>query len=50
MRVTTDRFATGSGAGPAVDRTLEQALGAQIRKLRRGAELTASDLSAAAGG
>ena len=44
-----DDYATGSGAGPVVDRTLEQALGAQIRKLRRGAQLTASDLSAAAG-
>lgn len=40
---------TGSGAGPAAERTLEQALGAQIRKLRRIAELTASDLAGAAG-
>ncbi len=45
----TEHFPTGSGAGPAADRTLEQALGAQVRKLRRQAELTASDLSAAAG-
>ena len=42
-------LATGSGAGAAVERTLEQALGAQIRLLRRAAELTASDLAASAG-
>lgn len=40
---------TGSSAGRAVDRTLEQALGVQVRKLRRAADLTASELAAASG-
>ena len=41
--------ATGSGAPATADRTLEQALGLQVRALRKGAELTVSDLAAAAG-
>ncbi len=45
----SDTYQTSSGAGPVTERTLEQALGAQIRKLRRATELTASDLSASAG-
>jgi transcriptional regulator with XRE-family HTH domain len=44
----TEELTTGSGAG-APEHTLEQALGAQIRLLRRRGELTASDLAAAAG-
>jgi len=40
---------TGSSAGEAVERTLEQALGVQVRKLRRAADLTASELAAASG-
>jgi len=44
----SDELTTGSGAGTA-ERTLEQALGAQIRLLRRRGELTVSDLAVAAG-
>ena len=40
--------ATGSGAQPA-DRTLEEALGAQVRKLRHRAQLTATEVAASAG-
>ena len=42
-------FATGSGAPRIAARTLEQALGAQVRRLRQRAELTATELAAAAG-
>lgn len=42
-------IATGSSAAAVGERTLEQALGAQIRLLRRRAELTVADLAAAAG-
>lgn len=40
---------TGSGAPAAVERTLEQALGLQVRTVRRGLDLTVSDLASAAG-
>jgi transcriptional regulator with XRE-family HTH domain len=46
---TTNDLATLSNAAPATDPTLEQAIGAQIRLLRRRAELTVGDLAAAAG-
>ncbi len=42
-------YTTGSNAGQAVERTLEQALGVQVRKLRRHADLTASELALASG-
>jgi len=45
----TNDLATLSNAAPATDPTLEQAIGAQIRSLRRRAELTVGDLAAAAG-
>ena len=38
-----DDLATGSGAPQAGSRTLEQAMGAQVRRLRRQADLTARD-------
>lgn len=41
-------LATGSGAPAAGERTLEQALGLQVRALRRGLDLTVSDLAGAA--
>ncbi|HYH22917.1 MAG TPA: XRE family transcriptional regulator [Azospirillum sp.] len=44
-----DDFATGSSAPAATTRTLEQALGGQIRELRRQLDLTVSDLAAGAG-
>ena len=40
---------TGSGAPAAVERTLEQALGIQVRSVRRDLDLTVSDLASAAG-
>ena len=46
---STTYLATLSNAAPATDPTLEQAIGAQIRILRRRAELTVGDLAAAAG-
>ncbi len=42
-------LATGSSAPPARDHTLEESLGAQIRLLRRRAELTGADLAGQAG-
>jgi transcriptional regulator with XRE-family HTH domain len=42
-------IATGSGAPAATHRALEKALGGQIRRLRRGLDLSVSDLAAAAG-
>lgn len=42
-------FATGSNAAAAQELTLEQAIGAQIRSLRRRVELTVMDLAHAAG-
>jgi len=42
---TGSDFATGSGAESVDERTLEQALGAQVRHLRRRAELTVADLA-----
>jgi len=42
-------FATGSNAAAAPELTLEQAIGAQIRSLRRRVELTVMDLAHAAG-
>jgi transcriptional regulator with XRE-family HTH domain len=44
-----DKLATGSGAAPAAEFTLEQALGDQIRTLRRRAEMSAADLASGAG-
>lgn len=41
-------FVTGSGAPAARDGTLEEALGVQVRALRRQLDLTVSDLAAAA--
>lgn len=40
---------TGSNAPPKADRKLEQAIGAQIRELRRQADLSIGDLAAASG-
>ena len=40
---------TGSGAPAANERTLEQALGIQVRTVRRDLDLTVSDLASAAG-
>ena len=40
---------TGSGAPAANERTLEQALGIQVRSVRRDLDLTVSDLASAAG-
>jgi transcriptional regulator with XRE-family HTH domain len=42
-------FATGSGAAAITEHTLEQALGTQVRILRRRAELTVADLAHTAG-
>lgn len=44
-----DGFATGSGAPAVADKTLEQALGVQIRHLRRQLDLTVAHLAGAAG-
>lgn len=46
---TEEPIATGSGAPPADERTLERALGGQVRKLRRRLDLSLSDLAASAG-
>jgi transcriptional regulator with XRE-family HTH domain len=49
---TTDaetELTTGSSAAPVRELTLEESLGAQIRLLRRRADLTGSELSASAG-
>jgi len=48
VQPAAEDLTTGSGAG-AADTTLEQALGAQIRLLRRRVDLTLSDLAGAAG-
>nr|WP_255688979.1 MULTISPECIES: XRE family transcriptional regulator [unclassified Xanthobacter] len=42
-------FTTGSGAPAAAAATLEQALGVQVRSIRRELDLTVSDLAGAAG-
>ena len=42
-------LATGSGASPVQEHTLEQYLGLQVRQLRHRIELTVSDLAANAG-
>ncbi|HSI39385.1 MAG TPA: XRE family transcriptional regulator [Xanthobacteraceae bacterium] len=44
-----DELRTGSGAPASDSRTLEQALGQQVRALRRELDLTVSDLASAAG-
>lgn len=44
-----EELSTGSGAPNANERTLEQALGLQVRTIRRDLDLTVSDLAAAAG-
>ncbi len=46
---TQDDYLTGSGAPAVANRTLEQALGAQIRNLRRQLDLTVAHLAAGAG-
>ncbi|MEZ7135962.1 helix-turn-helix domain-containing protein [Komagataeibacter sp. SM21] len=46
---TAAELTTGSSAGPVRELTLEESLGAQIRLLRRRAELTGADLASAAG-
>lgn len=42
-------LATGSSAPPAADYTLEQAIGAQVRALRRRTDVTAAELASNAG-
>lgn len=44
-----DDLATGSSAPPEAERSLERALGIQIRQLRRQNDLSVSDLASAAG-
>lgn len=46
---TSEELSTGSGAPLVNERTLEQALGQQVRAVRRELELTVSDLANAAG-
>ncbi len=46
---TEDDLLTGSGAPSAEHRTLEHAIGAQVRSFRRKLDLTVSDLAGAAG-
>lgn len=46
---TAEELRTGSGAPAAAERTLEQALGLQVRSVRRSLDLTVSDLASAAG-
>ncbi|MCK0198669.1 XRE family transcriptional regulator [Ancylobacter sp. 6x-1] len=46
---STEDLHTGSGAPDSGQRTLEQALGLQVRSIRRRLELTVSDLASAAG-
>ena len=47
--VAAEESNTGSGAPAANERTLEQALGIQVRAVRRDLDLTVSDLASAAG-
>lgn len=47
--VLPDELTTGSGAPVVRERTLEQALGHQVRAIRRDLDLTVSDLASAAG-
>ncbi len=44
-----ENYATGSNAASVSDLTLEQAIGAQVRQLRRRVGITVSELAAAAG-
>jgi DNA-binding XRE family transcriptional regulator len=44
-----ESFATGSGAASVSDLTLEQAIGVQVRLLRRRVGITVSELAASAG-
>ncbi len=46
---SAEKYVTGSSAPGVATRTLEQALGAQIRTLRRQLDLTVSDLATSAG-
>ena len=46
---TAEELSTGSGAPSLPERTLEQALGQQVRAIRRELDLTVSDLASAAG-
>lgn len=46
---TNEELSTGSGAPLVNERTLEQALGQQVRAVRRELELTVADLASAAG-
>jgi transcriptional regulator with XRE-family HTH domain len=47
--VAAEDYRTGSGAPETAARTLEQALGIQVRSIRRQLDLTVSDLASAAG-
>jgi transcriptional regulator with XRE-family HTH domain len=48
VKLTADEYVTGSGAPAPPSRTLEEALGVQIRNLRRQLDLTVADLAGAA--
>ena len=48
VEIANRKLATGSGAPEVVARTLEQAIGAQVRDCRKTAGLTVSELAAAA--
>jgi transcriptional regulator with XRE-family HTH domain len=47
--VTAERYTTGSSAAEVSDMTLEQAIGVQVRQLRRRVGITVSELAASAG-
>jgi len=47
--VLPENYATGSSAASVSDLTLEQAIGVQVRQLRRRVGITVSELAAAAG-
>ncbi|HEY9211726.1 MAG TPA: helix-turn-helix domain-containing protein [Ancylobacter sp.] len=49
LEAAVEELNTGSGAPAANERTLEQALGIQVRTVRRDLDLTVSDLASAAG-
>ncbi len=49
VEAAVEELNTGSGAPAANGRTLEQALGIQVRTVRRDLDLTVSDLASAAG-
>lgn len=49
MANEADEILTGSGAPSATTRSLERAIGAQLRQIRRRADLSIADLASAAG-